>query len=51
MKIDDNVLHNYSGGGKNYLLVTLGAIGATIGGLITLLIGMVDGFERPLKCN
>lgn len=40
---------------KELDLVTGGAIkigfGVIIGSLITLLVGIVDGYLRPLKCN
>ena len=27
------------------------AIGILVGGLVTLLVGIFDGFKRPLPCN
>ncbi len=36
---------NVYGGKVSWSLIT------TIGGVITLLVGIIDGFFRPLKCN
>lgn len=36
-------LNNISGGGYGWYLV--------LGGAITFLIGVIDGYLRPLKCN
>ena len=44
-KINEEDLRNIQGGG----LSVWGAIG--IGTIVTFLIGVIDGFVRPLKCN
>lgn len=45
MALEDNELMNISGGGIKYGLAAL------VGGIITFLIGVVDGYLRPLSCN
>lgn len=45
IEINENDLKNIQGGG----LSVWGAIG--IGTIVTFLIGVIDGFVRPLKCN
>lgn len=42
--MNDYELNMVTGGKANYSVL------AIIGGLITFLIGVVDGFIRPLKC-
>lgn len=44
-KMNDEELKEINGGGLN-----IGAIVGIAAG-ITLLIGVIDGFVRPLKCN
>lgn len=45
MIVEDQELTNIIGGGISYsLAVALGAIGVFI-------VGVIDGFLRPLKCN
>lgn len=44
-KINEKDLQDIQGGG----LSVWGAIG--IGTIVTFLIGVIDGFVRPLKCN
>lgn len=36
-------LNNISGGGLSTYLI--------FGGIITFIVGFIDGFTRPLKCN
>lgn len=43
--LNENELNNIHGGGFSY------GIAMFIGGLITFVIGMIDGYVRPLKCN
>lgn len=45
MELSNQELMNINGGTKK---VTFGLIA---GGLITLIIGIIDGYLRPLKCN
>ena len=45
MVLNDNELNNVYGGG-----VKLGWY-AAIGGFITLVVGIIDGYLRPLSCN
>jgi len=49
MILSNNELKNITGGGQinAYVLSIL----AAVGGAVTFLIGFVDGFFRPLKCN
>lgn len=43
MKLTTNELKNIKGGGAGvYVLV---------GGIIVFIIGVIDGYVRPLKCN
>lgn len=42
-KIEKKELLNISGGGLG--------LGLIIGGAIVFIIGVIDGFMRPLKCN
>ena len=42
-KISKNELMNINGGGLG--------LGLLIGGLVTFIIGVIDGYIRPLKCN
>lgn len=44
-QLNDNELKTINGGG-----FSIGAIFA-IGGLVTFIIGILDGYVRPLKCN
>lgn len=44
-KLSDNELMQINGGGLSW-----GAIVGIVAG-ITVLIGVIDGFVRPLKCN
>ena len=44
-EINEKDLKNIQGGG----LSVWGAIG--IGAIVTVVIGVIDGFVRPLKCN
>ncbi|HHT38829.1 MAG TPA: bacteriocin [Mollicutes bacterium] len=41
--IDDKELNNIYGGGFGLWIA--------IGSLVTFLIGVIDGYVRPLKCN
>lgn len=45
MELSNQELNNIVGGAKR---ITFGIIA---GGLITLIIGIIDGYLRPLKCN
>ena len=45
IKIDNNELKNINGGG-----LSLGAWLA-IASAVTFIIGVIDGYVRPLKCN
>lgn len=45
MALQDKELMAISGGGFKYGLAAL------IGGIVTFLIGVVDGYLRPLSCN
>ena len=44
--IKDQELLNIRGG-----QVSWGMIGLFVGGIITFIIGVIDGYKRPLKCN
>ena len=46
MELSNNQLIDINGGGYSKY-----AIYIVIGGAITFLIGVIDGFLRPLKCN
>lgn len=43
MVLSNEYLMNVSGGGVGKWII--------IGGVVTFLVGVVDGFLRPLKCN
>lgn len=43
--LTDRELNNINGGAFKY------SFGVIIGSLITLIVGIVDGYLRPLKCN
>ena len=45
MKLDKRELKDISGGGWS-----IGA-GLLVGGIITFIIGLIDGYVRPLACN
>lgn len=45
MALNKEELVNITGGGAKY------GIWAAIGGVITLIIGIIDGYLRPLSCN
>ncbi len=45
MVLENKELMSISGGGFKY------GIAAIVGGIITFLIGVVDGYLRPLSCN
>ncbi len=45
MLIDEKELNNIVGGGICWSIV------AGIGVLITLIVGIADGYVRPLRCN
>lgn len=45
MILNDKELNNISGGGISWSII------AGIGMLITLIVGVADGYVRPLKCN
>ena len=45
MLIDEKELNNIVGGGICWSIV------AGIGALITLIVGIADGYVRPLRCN
>lgn len=45
MELSKEILHNIYGGGKKL------GIFVSIGGLLTFIIGVIDGYLRPLKCN
>lgn len=45
MELTKQELYQTTGGAKK---LTFGVI---IGGVITLIIGIIDGYFRPLKCN
>lgn len=45
MVLNDDELTNVTGGAVKYGLI------AIIGGIITFIIGVVDGYLRPLPCN
>ncbi len=46
LKINNQELMNIRGGA-----VSWGTVGLIFGGVLTFLIGVLDGFKRPLKCN
>lgn len=43
MELSKNELNSISGGGISGYLI--------LGGIVTFIIGIIDGFTRPLKCN
>lgn len=43
MILTDNELYSINGGGYSFYVI--------VGAAITFLIGVVDGYLRPLKCN
>jgi hypothetical protein len=43
IKLENKELENIRGGGFGFLI--------GIGAFITFLIGVIDGYVRPLKCN
>lgn len=43
--LTDKELYSVSGGGIGW------GIAGLIGGIITFVIGVIDGYMRPLKCN
>ena len=45
IKLNDNELLNIEGGAWS-----LGAVLA-VGGFVTFIIGVIDGYVRPLRCN
>lgn len=45
MALENNELQEITGGGIKY------GIAAIIGGILTFLVGVVDGYLRPLSCN
>lgn len=45
MELNNKELIQIIGGGKNV------SFGILIGGIVTILIGIIDGYLRPLKCN
>lgn len=45
MVIENEELKEISGGGLKY------GIAAIVGGILTFLVGVVDGYLRPLSCN
>ena len=45
MELSTHEIMNIKGGGINW------GIGAIIGGLITLLVGVIDGYLRPDGCK
>ena len=45
MVLQNDELNNITGGGVNYGVL------AVIGGVVAFLIGVVDGYLRPLACN
>lgn len=47
MKLNELELKKINGGG---VLTTLGIIGLVAAG-VTFIIGVIDGYIRPLKCN
>lgn len=48
MELNNHELMNITGGAKNIAWTTLGLI---VGGAITVIIGIIDGYKRPLPCN
>ncbi len=44
--LTDNELLNIEGGAVSWT-----TIGVVLGGIVTLLVGVFDGYFRPLKCN
>ena len=45
MELSNQELYEITGGAKKV------SIGLLIGGLVTIIIGIIDGYLRPLKCN
>lgn len=45
MEIQENELYNITGGAVK------SAIWIIAGGIITIIVGIIDGFLRPLSCN
>ena len=45
MELSNQELSNIIGGAKKV------SFGLMIGGIITLIVGIIDGYLRPLKCN
>ena len=45
MVLQDEELMNLTGGAVKYGLITI------IGGVLTFIIGVIDGYLRPLTCN
>lgn len=43
IKLEENELRDIYGGGFGFLIA--------IGAFVTFLIGVIDGYVRPLKCN
>jgi hypothetical protein len=46
MELSKNELVTINGGSKSNYVIYI-----ALGGLITFVIGFIDGFLRPLKCN
>ena len=46
LKISNQELMNIRGGAITWKTLSL-----IVGGVITFVIGFIDGFKRPLKCN
>lgn len=45
MELSKETLQNTVGGASKL------GIGLIIGGLVTIIVGIIDGYLRPLKCN
>lgn len=45
MELSSQELYEITGGAKKV------SFGLLIGGIITIIIGIIDGYMRPLKCN
>ncbi len=45
VKLNENELLKINGGGLSF------GIGCLIVGLVVFIIGVIDGYVRPLKCN
>lgn len=45
MELSSQELYEITGGTKKV------SFGLLIGGIITIIIGIIDGYMRPLKCN